>query len=567
MLRTLLKSQVLGAFLLAAVCCPCASAAEPAAFLAAIPKNSLVIARVARLDAIDAKLQPLAEKFGIPCPLFGKMLESIGGLDLSGDLVLGVALVGEAKYSPFVLLPVTDYRVFVEEADGDPTLASTSIALAGEELVATDRGRWALVTNSSETGSDMGRLDHETREALAPHIGREAVTLLLSPAGLAHLEKLANSCVQKGNEFARRRHRPARSQVNWKSLEYWRSTIALYQPVVSELQAETGGSVFAVDRSAEGGILLRIALLRKPRSSPIPASRQPASRLAKLQLDRPIVVASGPVGSGAAGSLWTGLVTQLYIRALSPSFDFDGVHALAPDELQQYCDSARAVGDAVQDASLLLIAPPVKKPTHSNAALLFRVSDATKFRELVDQVMSDWNRLTEKSPRRNRLVYESKPLAIEGRGGRRYQVDLPAAFGAAGNAQIRDLMAQMVGRNGVMVMDVVELDKHHVLISDLPDELRDRLIANFWDADNQPEVEDPSGGWQIDWNPALFQDWRNEVKKIRLGGSVMGWKPKRLESKSHIILRIPSDPEAVTLHAQIPRDVVDALAKWVDPKP
>lgn len=535
---------------------PTALSAEAAEFLAHVPARSLVALRLDRLDRLQTHAGPLAESFGAVVPDFSTLGE-VDGLDLTGDVAAGLTLIGEEdELLPYLLVPVSDYGAFVSALGGDPDAEETTVTLAGEELLAASRGRWALLLNQTESLSELGQLADEARNRIAQAFGDEQATVVITEAGLQHLVKLAAARELTPEELNRLRRVQHSQRIRWQSLDYWRDWLKVNEPVVLGLQARTEGVLLATDIRDDHGLDLRIALLPSPDPDQQPDRETAAVPAIGLDGTRPIVMTAGKLDGR-----WQRELVEIYFDSFANGSDAVGIEQFAPQELADLRKSATTAQQLVQGVSALFVAPAKDEPVLANTAYLLRVTDAGGFLQAAESMVTDWNRAVESSAPEVDVVFDFEQLKIAGRDAIRYSVDLPTAFRVDNIPEVRDVLAKMFGHNGSLVVDLVTIDDRHVLICGLPETLHPSIVEACKAAtEATPDIDD---GWQVEFDPAAWQDWRNSYKRLNFGENVIGWQPKRLESTSRVTIRLAREPHALTATAEVPADVVEAAARLV----
>ncbi len=525
-----------------------------ASVLAHIPSETLVAARVARLDKLDAALQPLATNFGLTYPPIGQMATQLDGIDATGEAVVGIAEYESEVYLPFVLLPVSDYRAVVRAGDGDAGIEVTPLTLAGEELLASQRGEWALVTNVVEQFAALGQVDGPTAQQFANHLGDELLTVVVTEAGLDALKAIATAPGESPRQLANRRRMLSIRPMNWRSLDQWRQRVSLQPDMVERLHSRCSGIVLAVDTDEQLQADLRAVFI--PRGEVAEATARRATGPLELPDQRTVATAAC-----AWNSPWVEWLLQMYLGSFSVGSDEVGVQYFRAGDFERFRGSIAAAGELIDSVQFLMIAPPSDKPTMSNSALLATVADADKFVAGLDEAVTNWNRMIETARRSIDFLYEIKPLEVGELAGKRYAIDLPTAFRQDNVPEVREVLDRMYGRNGVWAMDVLPVDDTHVLVSDLPDELRDQLLEQV--RSGQPASQVAEVGWTVTLHPAVLQDWLNNVRLQSFGENVIGWKPKSLDSTGKVQIRLTTHAPVLTVESQIPSDVMKAVGELV----
>ncbi|WP_442481371.1 hypothetical protein [Aeoliella sp. SH292] len=518
-----------------------------------LPRDTLVAARVSQLDRFDPLVQPLAESFGVTVPPIGTLAASLEGVDPRGDVIVGIVGLGSGKVAPFVLLPVEDYRAFVRSGDGDAGVDFTPITLAGEELLAQERGRWALVINPVDDTAPFEVDSENDVEFDRPELGDSLITVLATSRGMAELKRLAASRSESPYHLANRRRMLASRPINWRSLQELEERLSLYAPLVARTCDNAKHVQLAIDVADDQSLEFEARLVPK-QAKQIPAAESSLPPVT-LSDQRPMLEVEGP-----AGSPWTDLLVDLHIDSYSAGSDEVDVIYFSPPELEKWRAGIARARDMVIAARGLVIAPAEGEPTVSNGALVLQVKSSAEFVSAFDAVMADWNSLVNTATRRNAdFIYETKPLAVGSLEGKRYTVDLPTAFRQDNIPEVREVMAKMYGRNGVRALDILPLDERHVLISDLTDALRDQLIASMSAAASAPLSN--SKGWTIAIEPATMQDWLNDMKLHTYGEDVVGWKPQPLDADGNVTIEVTTHEPELVVRTKVPGDVVRAVGK------
>lgn len=546
----LVRSSLVG---LALVMLASHAAAQPGAnVFAHLPKHTLAALRIARLDQLSERLQTMCELLDQPVPPVVPFVLQLEGVERDGVTVVGVARQAEGGYLPFALLPVTDYKTFVRAGDGDAGLAVTPFTLAGEELLASRRGNWVLLTNVVEDSSTLGALEAKTAELLATLSQEQLFSGVVTPQGLAHLKSLAKSTPATSRSLAYRRRLLASRGIDWTDPADWRERLAWHAPSVERWAEQSEMVVAGVDIADDKEIELRLKIAPK---QALEATRAPiALPAATLPDQRQVVLAEGPLASP-----WTTVGLATMVDRILAAPDAVGVDYFDPSATSAWQETVLKVGEELQAVRFWMIAPQKDQPVMCNSAYLCQVEEADAFLEALDASFAAWNVLIERSRRDEDLIFETATLEVEGLTGKRYSVDLPSAVRQEDIPDVREVMQQMFGRNGRMVVDVVPISPQHVLVSDLTDPLRNQLIGLLKEA-TLPEASEASG-WTIAIEPAAWQDWSNDVKRISMGGNIIGWKPKRLASESQVVVHAQTQESTLAIEANIPGDVVAAIAQ------
>lgn len=545
-------------------------AAEPDEFLQHLPDGSLVAVRVAKLDAMDEQLSPLAERFGLAYPPLGQLVTALEGVDSRGDAVIGLMWRDDA-YAPFALVPVLDFSAFVRAADGDGDSQSTLVTLAGEDLVATRRDRWALLTNlsGSEEPRPLGNLTAGELARVRKLLRSEDYSVVVLPEGIDRIPATSTRRVSS-RQRAQYRRRIHNGPFALGDPTFWLNALEVYRESLTHFSRACDGLALGATLGDNDQIALRIAVLAREQNSEAAVPTQTASHSGPENLP---ALAGQPAIFAAAGtwkSNWTELMLDLYLYSFAGGSDGFGIRVFSKSALQEYVESTRAASELVQQVSTVMVAPTGDLPVMSNTGIILHTSDAQEYLREVDRLVEAWNQAVQKSKGDADYVYEKVPEGIAGLApgikGQRYQVDLTTAFRMENVPDVRTMFDKMYGRNGKAVMDVVAIDGQRVLVSDLPDDLRNQLQQELL-KESASDQQDSTvrGDWKLVVQPDVFQDWANQRKLISHGGEIVGWEPKPLASQTPVEIEVRLEPTLLEAKATLAGDLVQAVGELVNP--
>ncbi len=117
-----------------------------------IPSDALAFVAVNRIADTSAKVEKLTKQtLGKPVNLLDMLQERVGeikGLDNSRSTAMVFMPAEEAKDPPsrVLLLPVSDYKQFLESWDAKPTGKIVEVTIAGEPMLIGQRGDYAAIS-------------------------------------------------------------------------------------------------------------------------------------------------------------------------------------------------------------------------------------------------------------------------------------------------------------------------------------------------------------------------------------------------------------------------------------
>lgn len=521
-----------------------------------LPQGTLAALRVAQLDQLNERLEAVCGLLKRPVPPVVSFALQLEGVDPEGEAALGITRTANGGYLPFVLLPVADYKAFVRAGDGDPGLAATPLTLAGEELLAGRRGQWVLLTNVVADFSAMGSVSSDTAKQTAALSEDQLFSVVITPAGLETLQSLAQSTPVTSRSLAYRRRLLASRQMDWTDPAQWQARLGVYGTTIDRWVKDCEAVVAGVDIAGDKSVDIQIRMAPREPLEVAPATM--ALPAVELTGERRVIHAEGPIASP-----WTTTALSTLVDRVLATPDGVGVEYFDPSAMSSWHETVLRLGEQLKAARFTMIAPDKEQPVMCNSAYLCQVKQADEFLAALDSSFAAWNTLIERSRRDEDLIFEIAPLRVEELAGKRYSVDLPSAVRQEDIPDVRQVMQQMFGRNGRMVIDAVPISANYVLVSDLPDVLRDQLIAQLKAAPAASSTE--ASAWTMTIKPDAWQDWSNEVKRVSMGGNIIGWKPKRIATDATVTVRAETQAPTLLLRARIPGEVVAAIAGlWIE---
>lgn len=542
------------------------AAAEAEDYLQQLPSDSVVTLRVATLERMDDQLAALAEQFGVVYPPLGQVVTSLAGIDAGGDAIAGLMWRQETLV-PFALLPVTDYSTFVRAADGDSDADTTLVTLAGEDLVASRRGRWVLLTNlvDGDEPAPLGNLPAKQQSRLAALAADSDYELLVLRGGFDQVLASNSNRRVPSRELAQLRRKVQNGQVQYRDPEYWKAVYRLYRVAFHHLAAKCDGFSLGVSVNEEREVTLKAALLARDETPRVRIGEVGSEAKILNVGGQPTIVSVG----GPWGSKWTQLSLDLYVYSFAAGSDAVGIEQFSQPAMARYLKLCKTASDLVEYQSLVIISPTGDRPIMSNSAVLLHTTNAKTFQDSFDRLIDVWNAAVKQSRREAEFVYDKDADDLKGLPpsvtGTRYSVDLSNAFRMQNVPDVRTMFDKMYGRNGKLVTDVLAIDNRRVLVSDLPDDLRNELVKGLLDDSLEPAAAEESGRgeWQVELHPAPLQEWLNRSKLISHGGNIIGWEPKEFASDEKVAIRIQAEPAKLEVSTTLSAELVEALGDLI----
>jgi hypothetical protein len=529
--------------------------------LEALPGRLLAVMVVHNLGECEQVFRRPLQQFGLPSLPVDTFIRGLEGSDPSGPLLLGLAESADGPPTMFLMIPISDFSQFVTGLGGEAEGDSSEIELAGQRLQASDRGNWALVSNvATPLGDERYQPAPSLLRAAAPYFADErrgSLSLLVPGDGLARMATAVKESGKTPAEIDRLRRMFRVSDFRWNQPADWQELILVYGPLVESLASHTAGAAVQVQVTVEGNARVDGSLLAPETTGAttgIEATKLPALKVP----DR----AAFLTFKGPAKTPWTPMAVELFLGHLASRGDDLGVVEYPPDEWEAFRQSVHSLVGEVSGISVTAVAPAGEEPQLANQAVLLEVDDSQQFLQTAQELTTDWNRLVENSRHEVDLVFDARPLEIEGVSGTRFAVDLPTAFQANQIPEVRNVLTALFGNTGEMQIDVLPLDATHVLVSQFPPELTSKIVTAL-----KPLSEgDPAERWNVRFAPQVFQDWQNATFKASFDANIIGWKPRRFESAETITATVTPSSEAARVELELSPEVLEAWAKFLSAK-
>jgi hypothetical protein len=170
--------------------------------LGVIPHDALGFAVIKNIAEAAARVEKLTQKMQIPAPNLLTMAKSYAGAEKGLDEKGGIAAAVLADpddedrgYSYVIVVPVTDYKVFIEQFDPDDIDdRTTEVTIAGESYLVAKKGNFAMI-GDPEKPAVLERVLASTQavaasvEPLRAWMAEQQLAVVVTPIGKATLFK------------------------------------------------------------------------------------------------------------------------------------------------------------------------------------------------------------------------------------------------------------------------------------------------------------------------------------------------------------------------------------------
>ncbi len=535
--------------------CVCADPLGPDGALAdgalvLLPADTVGFLWIRRVEDADAKIAALLQQFGIhlPAPLkFLKFATGLDeGLDSEGDLL--VALLppepGSQGYQPVVLIPVGDYGKLAASVRGDPSGEICRVTISGEDVLIAHNRSHALIMNMEHRATMERLLARKPRlldsvRPLSTWLIDNDLAVVASPTGM----KVLFAQGREGLDRSQRHFEQSIEQVPMEDLvAQARQTIAVYRAVIDTTDAQVEASALGVSIDMQSRVKVSMRLILAKTSEPAQFQFSP--------LDRKQLETGGQTGAcvvALAGTMpkgWGDSFAKVCRRLLQRFPDLEGYGDFERSDWDKVEQSYRATWAGIQEFSFAMRETGEEEPLLSGFYGVLQVEDASDYLASYQRALKLNNELVERSTSDIKLISEFTPTKVADATGLQVVADIAGATGDQNNPFWQETLENLLGKDGKLKMQLLAVDKSHVLLSTAEGNKLSRFVRSF-QAGNQPDRsgQDRSGragdsslpttlqwleedsSWIVSISPRDALQWFRRWMKAMMGGKSIDLPP------------------------------------------
>jgi hypothetical protein len=529
-MHTAIRSFIVALTLLVAVV-----AARAEGILNYVPPSALGFVAVHDLNGADAKIQKVMTIFGElsetkpPAPLaFVKAITGLGGgINESGDALL-VALPGEiSPLEPKLLFMVTisDYAAFAKSVGGDASGEISRVTIAGQEVLATKAGTYALLMNlehrpTLETLIAAKPEPPVATAALDPWLATNQFALVILSHGIEQLSGELKGVMDR--QEAKLKEQYSGSEMAEDLAEEMQS-VEVTRKLLSFLDAEISSAAIgmAVDDATNVKLTKRVIL--KPSGG-----LASADTIAKVDgpllagyPDQPFVFAGGgPLPHG-----WGESIAKLFRSLIEQAPEIYGFEAFDASKWEEVEESWRNVLQ-VESCSMVMFAG-AKDEALGNLYGTTQMPNSAKYIDGARKSFEIWNELTDASTIDVKLKYEIAEVDVAGKPALKMTNDVLAAAGDDNVPMMKPMFEKMLGNDGKLVMFWTPTDEHTVVMAISSDVQAKAAVdwatssesglANNANVQKTTALMNPAAPWELYISPQGYIAWVSRLYTMLLG--------------------------------------------------
>jgi hypothetical protein len=540
-----------------------APVSQAAKVLDYVPSDALGAVVIRDLAATSTKVHRLAKDLRVesigPLAFLHATTGIAEGLNRSGDFLLAV-LPGSnagAQLEFCIWLPVKDYDRLLTSLGGRQAAGITAIALAGEDLLVSRQGDWALIMDPDQRTRMEKMLAKEPAapERISPWQGwieKNDITVMALPDGVRAILKLstATNRARRGtdasgsepaaddlfgpsgettselsNDGADDGFASAIAASLQRSVGVLLATSPQFAELSQSLEALAWGVKF--DDAGNARVGLRAAW---PSGAPFLQGAAPTgARLPPTIFENDEFVVHG---AGTWPTSLTALAVGTYARLVVDELKSQEGVQLADKPVNRYLQTVEQAAAEVLSFNVLALAGQKHDGVYTNGFVVLRVASADKFVDLAAEAMRLWNQMNRDAVGGPRLVFDVAELPVGSRKAVQYSMDLAAVDGAPALPEVRQAMERLFGPDGKLTLFLVKIDDQTALLgAATPEQLGtmltrlDRQQPSDWSVPQFAGVNrllPQRAEWRAYFSPHGYTTWSARQMDAIVGVPVIG---------------------------------------------
>jgi hypothetical protein len=512
-----------------------------------VPRDALGFLLVRNLTQTDAKIAKAVNDLRLPLPSPFTIIKSLtgvsNGIDSDRDLLV-VMLPPENNSRPFhlaVWLPVKDYDALVRSLDGDPQRRIAAATVAGEDVLIAHVEDWAVVMDPgqrerlNQLASDSVAVALPAAESMRFIGDDNDVSLVVLASGMQAAGRwaaIAGAATRPANDAADDHGTPGQIaplhpvQPNDNS---WRAVWQSFQSMIADAQElkrmamEAKGFGCALRLDGAGNAVIKVRVGLSPDSALTASGAQSGKQ---YRVAAPQLFDGGPFvlsGSGQVSEHWAVPFVAPYVRQMAADLATEYNTKVDEADLGKLRIAIEQALAQTRAVSILSRPGADQDGVYTNSFLAVRVASAEEFLKQTGAAIDEWNAMLGKADGAIGLVFEKSPIAVDGRDGTEYAIDMAKAVGAGSLPEARQSMERLFGPGGRFRIQLIKVDDVTVLLSIAFEEQLARPIRAIQDKREAPATDDgklhlvmPLLTGESDWQLYLSLDGYNRWLKRQM---------------------------------------------------
>ncbi len=429
----------------------------------AIPSDALAFVAANHIGETSAKIEKVCKQVGAkPVNLLDMIKEKTGaskGLDESRSAAL-VVMPGKdlkSEPSPVVLIPVTDYKQFLESLGAKPGEKITEVQIAGAPVLIAEREGYAAISpNHSHFREGLEKLLESKRSIADEHprmpdwLSQNDLVAVATSHGIKTASQAAQQWYQQMKEAF------ARMNMDQDALAGFEIYVKLFQ--IAEKEVDTIAVAARVDKDGNVHLSKRIRFTK---------SSDTGGSLAKLQPLEKGPLTGMPAGTFlfAGGGPWSDALARgiLAFQADYMKKSFEKAYGLDEEQANELAKKSLDVPGGLHSFSFIMGPPESGEPVLGNTLALYDVDDAAKYLDGMEKYLNGMN--PPGHDENDKKLFAAKKTEVGGRPALEYEMAIPLPKQAAMMPGFSEIMKKIYGSEGKMKFLVAAIDDHHVALN------------------------------------------------------------------------------------------------------
>lgn len=396
----------------------------PAAVLSAVPGGAHGLVLVNSLTGLSDRVHEFGQQFDVPAPLPLPMLKAMAGISAGlndeGSAAMAWFPGTDGDQVGLLFVPVSDYAKFLRALNpADPLAETTSVLVAGRQMVAGRKGDYAVLAESGDEDTLKQALAAESSvtaalEPLAAWLGSQDVAAVGFERGIKTAIAAGRAGLQQAKAIFEAMPEEQAAAV--------KSVFGVYETLFDWVEREVGMAALGVVIDPLAGVQVQAKALWSKSGTLAARTWEPsppaAGLLADIRRVQPFVVAMA------------GTFNQELVEALT-QFSAEIVVAtgqmtnLSKEDARQLAEASSAGMRGVRSMTMLMGVPDEGGTIYSNTVAVMKVADANGYIESQRKASEELGRLAAKANSRYLGQVTVRPLDLDGVKGLRVTTTVP----------------------------------------------------------------------------------------------------------------------------------------------
>jgi hypothetical protein len=430
--------------------------------LSVIPKNSLGLVVVKRIDEADHKVAEVAKLMELPAPsvleLAQLQLDLKEGIDETGSLALAVLPSEDAGGLPVPIgfVPTRDYQSFIKQLEAeDAGDAIHKVQIAGKSFVVGQKGGYAVLTPAEYETRLLEVLDSSKSVAksikpLQSFLAKSDIGAVVTTAGV----KLSAAKALEGLAMIKAGLEQAGPEAQTAV-----SGLAMYEAMFEAMKESV----------TQVGISIRVDKDLNVHAASRVLFDSPTKEIEAQDRPKPPGIAGLPAGSFAfafGGILPKSQWEAMLRYSVQMTRSFPGGADLTEEQIKELTRLSAESMQGVRGMSMVMgVTKPGASP-YSGMCMLMHVDNAEAYMKKYAKVLRELRKWGEAAEIPLYQFADPEETQIGEATGMKIAMDLSNLLGAAGNPpEVQEMMKKLFGGEGELTIYIAPVDQRTVAMA------------------------------------------------------------------------------------------------------